>query len=98
MIGAAYFVGLTVGCFVCPYAIRRAGHIRSFAALAAIAAATALMLALWPHPVTWAILRAFTGFCFAGLWMVIEGWLNASTSNKTRGGLLSIYTISCAII
>jgi MFS family permease len=93
LVGAAYFVGLTAGCLVCPYAIRRAGHIRSYAALAAVAAAAALMLALWPHPVAWAVLRAATGFCFAGLWMVIEGWLNERATNRTRGGVLSIYTI-----
>jgi MFS family permease len=93
VIGAAYFVGLTVGCLVCPYAVRRAGHIRSFAALAAIAAAAALLLALWPHPASWTVLRATTGFCFAGLWMVIEGWLNQRSTNATRGGVLSVYTI-----
>lgn len=33
------------------------------------------------------------GFCFAGLYMVIESWLNGGADNQIRGRLLSIYMV-----
>src|SRR5665213_4538673 len=34
-VGSAYYVGYVLGCFVSPYLIRRAGHIRAFTVLSA---------------------------------------------------------------
>jgi MFS family permease len=42
-------------------------------------------------PLVWIAARAVTGFCFAGLFIVVESWLNASVTPKTRGQILSIY-------
>jgi MFS family permease len=36
-------------------------------------------------------LRAVTGFCFAGLFIVVESWLNGAATVQTRGQILSIY-------
>ncbi len=90
-IGAAQFFGFVIGCLICPFAVRRAGHIRAFAAFAAIAACSVLLLPMALHPVPWAILRAITGLCFAGLFMVIESWLNERASNEYRGRVFSVY-------
>ena len=38
-------------------------------------------------------MRLMTGFCFSGLYVVSESWLNGSASNETRGSILSIYFI-----
>ena len=38
-------------------------------------------------------MRLLSGFCFSGLYVVAESWLNGSTDNKNRGSLLSIYFI-----
>jgi hypothetical protein len=35
--------------------------------------------------------RALTGFCFAGLFMVVESWLNSASNSRIRGQILSIY-------
>jgi MFS family permease len=43
--------------------------------------------------VTWIGLRAVTGFCFAGMAMVIESWLNERATNETRGSILSVYRV-----
>lgn len=91
LIGTAYFVGFGAGCYYGGRIVRRAGHIRAFAAMASLASAIALVHALFPTPVLWWVLRGVTGFCFAVLYVVIESWLNEQSTNETRGQILSIY-------
>jgi MFS family permease len=93
LIGSAYFVGFVTGCLLGPYVVLRAGHIRAFTAMVAIAASVALAYALAPAPVAWAVFRAITGFCFAVLYLVIESWLNDHATNATRGLVMSAYTV-----
>ena len=38
-------------------------------------------------------MRLLAGFCFAGLYVVAESWLNGRATNETRGSLLSIYFV-----
>jgi MFS family permease len=91
MVMAAYFAGFIAGSLRCVDLIERAGHIRTFAALAAVASAAALTHVLLESPFVWAILRFIMGFCFAGLYMVMESWLNSMSDNTSRGRILSIY-------
>ncbi len=93
MLGSAYFVGFVLGCLVCPYVVKRVGHIRSFAVLAAIGSATILLQSQFVDLMVWGAMRVMMGFCFAGLTMVIESWLNDKTNNETRGRVLSVYTV-----
>lgn len=90
---SAYFAGFVAGCRINPAFIKSVGHIRTFVALASIASASALAHALFVDVLFWAILRAITGFCFAGLFMVIESWINERATNATRGRILSVYRI-----
>jgi MFS family permease len=71
--------------------IESVGHIRAFVAFGAIASTAPLLHLLVLNPVFWAAARALTGFCFAGLFIVVESWLNASATERTRGKILSIY-------
>ncbi|QPJ64823.1 MAG: MFS transporter [Candidatus Nitrohelix vancouverensis] len=91
-LGSTYFSGTVIGCLVCPHMVKRVGHIRSFVVLAATASAAILIQALLIDQAVWGALRMVMGFCFAGLAMVIESWLNDKTNNNTRGQVLSIYT------
>jgi MFS family permease len=91
IIMSAYFAGFIVGSLRCVYLIERAGHIRTFAALASVSSAATLAFILVESPVAWAILRAILGFCLAGLYMVTESWLNERSDNTNRGRVLSIY-------
>jgi MFS family permease len=88
---SAYFAGFIAGSLRCVYLIERAGHIRTFAAMASISSAVTLAFLLVESPIAWAILRAILGFCFAGLYMVTESWLNDRSDNTNRGRVLSIY-------
>lgn len=93
LVMAAYFAGFMAGSLSCVQIIERAGHIRTFAALASISSATTLAYLLFESPIAWAALRAITGFCFAGLYMITESWLNEKSDNTNRGRVLSIYTM-----
>ncbi|MEX2650708.1 MAG: MFS transporter [Alphaproteobacteria bacterium] len=93
VLGSAYFVGFVLGCIGGPYLVRRAGHIRTFAALSAVASTVVLAHPLALDPIVWWSLRAITGFCFAGLYVVIESWLNERSTNQNRGLIMAVYTI-----
>ena len=93
LIAAAYSVGFMVGCLSMPYIVRRVGHIRAFAVCAAIAASGVLVMPLAVHPGVWIPLRALSGVCFAGLFMVIESWLNERATRVNRGQVLATYMV-----
>jgi MFS family permease len=88
---SAYFLGFAAGTYICPALIRRVGHIRAFAAMAAVASAAAIGHALLVHPITWAVLRVITGACMVGLYMVIESWLNVLAPSQRRGRIFAFY-------
>ena len=91
LMGTGYFVGFLISCLFTARLIRSVGHIRVFAALAAIASAACLMLVLIIDPYAWVALRFVLGFCFAGLFMVIESWINGAVPNAERARVLSLY-------
>jgi len=90
---SAYFAGFIIGCRVNPTFIKNVGHIRTFVALASIASAATLVHPLAIDVAGWALLRATTGFCFAGLVMIIESWINERAVNANRGRVLSLYRV-----
>jgi MFS family permease len=93
ILGSSYFAGLMIGCFLCPAIIKRVGHIRAFTAFTAIVTITPLLHAISAEPPVWWGLRALNGLCFAGLYMVIESWLNAVSDTGTRGRIFASYTM-----
>ncbi|RLA12524.1 MAG: MFS transporter [Gammaproteobacteria bacterium] len=93
LVQSAYPVGSLLGCLIAPRLIMRVGHIRIFAALASIASTAALVHLITYDPWSWGAMRLLSGFCFSGLYIVAESWLNGSTDNKSRGSLLSIYFV-----
>ena len=93
LIGSAYFGGMFVGCIATPRIVAHAGHIRAFAALAAVTTVTALAYPLLPEPWAWAAIRSVTGFCFAGLYATVESWLHDKAENEVRGQVLALYQI-----
>jgi len=91
--GAAYFFGFTIGCLRGGELMRRVGHVRVFLAMGAVASAVPLLHGLVIQPIVWGTLRMLTGFCFAVLYVVIESWLNESSSNENRGVVFSTYAM-----
>ncbi|MEP9389218.1 MFS transporter [Mesorhizobium sp. KR9-304] len=91
--GTAYFGGFLLGCIFITRIMRAVGYVRSFSALAAMASAGTLLLVLVIDPVMWSAIRFVTGFCFAGLFTVMESWLNSGVQNHDRARVLALYRI-----
>lgn len=101
LIGTAYGVGFLFGCAAVPRLVRRVGHIRAFAALAALCALVAMAFATTFLPWLWVLLRFLMGIVLAGLFVIIEAWLAASTPKKARGGVIAFYLVAikgCVIL
>ncbi len=93
VIMAAYFAGFMVGTRYTEYALEKVGHIRVFAGLASIASSVVLVQALSVTPLTWTAMRFLFGGAMAGIYVVVESWLNDMATNRTRGRMLSVYML-----
>ncbi|MEM8706809.1 MAG: MFS transporter [Actinomycetota bacterium] len=91
---AAYYVGFLAGAVFTYRSLGRVGHLRVFAALASTGSASVLLHSLLVSPVSWSLMRVATGFCLAGLFIVIESWINDQATNATRGVLMSAYMVT----
>lgn len=90
---SCYYVGYLLGTFGAPRLVRKVGHIRVFAALAAVASATILVQGSFVNAGLWAVMRLGSGVCFAGIYVVAESWLNAGASRSNRGTVLAMYML-----
>ncbi|NOC82717.1 MFS transporter [Ruegeria sp. HKCCD6228] len=90
---SAYFLGFLGGSRLAPEMIRRVGHVRVFAALASFISAVMIMYPMLTNPIAWALGRVVIGFCFSGVYVTAESWLNNAASNENRGQALSLYMI-----
>jgi MFS family permease len=93
LIMSSYYVGYLVGTRIAPPLLRHVGHVRVFAALAAIASAAVLTQGVFVNPPVWAATRLLSGICFAGIYVVAESWLNDRASKNNRGRLLAVYML-----
>jgi MFS family permease len=90
---AAYFVGFLFGSWAAPKMIRQVGHVRVFAALGSLISAILVIYPVFPDWIVWTALRILAGFCFSGIYITAESWINNTASNDTRGQALSAYMI-----
>lgn len=92
---AAYYLGYMAGSMMTPGLVNTVGHVRVFAALTSIASVLILLQGVFVAPLPWTLVRIVFGFCFAGIYVVAESWLNGRVDNEHRGLLLSIYMLIC---
>ncbi|MEL6890608.1 MAG: MFS transporter [Actinomycetota bacterium] len=93
VIMAGYFAGFLLSPSAVVRMVPSVGHIRVFAGLASTASSAVLVHSVTSDPVSWTLMRFVFGFCAAGLYVVIESWLNDSAGPAIRGRMLSIYMI-----
>ena len=93
LIMSAYYVGYLGGTRIVSPLLRQVGHIRVFAALAAVASAAVLIQGSFVNPVVWGLMRLLSGVCFAGIYVVAESWLNDRATRQNRGRLFAIYMV-----
>ena len=90
---SAYFLGFLFSSRFTPELIRRVGHVRVFAALGSLVSAVLISYPILVEPWAWTIGRVIIGFCFCGVYITAESWLNDASSNENRGKSLSLYMI-----
>src|SRR6056297_3330414 len=93
LVMSGYFVGFLFGSRMAPDMIRRVGHVRVFAALGSLISAVMILYPVLPNPVAWGAGRILIGFCFSGVYVTAESWLNEAADNENRGKALSLYMI-----
>ncbi|MEN8683431.1 MFS transporter [Marivita sp.] len=93
LVMSAYFAGFLIASRVTPSMIRRVGHVRVFAALGSFVSAALLLFPTIQDPIAWILGRVVIGFCFCGVYVTAESWLNNSATNENRGQALSAYMI-----
>jgi MFS family permease len=93
LVMSAYFLGFLGGSRLTPTLIQRVGHVRVFAALGSMTSAILVLYPTLTDPAIWILLRVLIGFCFSGIYVTSESWLNNAVSNENRGKALSLYVI-----
>ena len=93
LIMASYYVGFFFGSTATERFVAGVGHIRVFAALASAASTAVLVHSVVVEPFTWMAMRFISGACAAGLYIVIESWLNDAASPINRGRMLATYMV-----
>jgi MFS family permease len=90
---SGYSGGMLLSALLTPRLVKNVGHVRAFAGLASIVSTVILLMPLWVNPYFWFSMRVISGLCTSGLFIVCESWLNAFSTNKMRGRVLSLYMI-----
>ncbi|MES0826963.1 MFS transporter [Ruegeria sp. SCP11] len=90
---ASYPLGALAGTALAPRLVENVGHIRAFSALASLVSIAAIVHLLTSDAISWSIMRLLGGFCYPGLYVITESWLNAKSENNTRAQVLSLYFI-----
>ncbi|MDG1265422.1 MAG: hypothetical protein P8O03_03785, partial [Ilumatobacter sp.] len=93
VIMAGYFAGFLIAPTPVVRMIASVGHIRVFAGLASMASSAVLVHSVFVNPPVWVAMRFVFGFCFAGLYIVIESWLIELSTPINRGRTLAVYMI-----
>lgn len=94
---AAFATGLMAGALKSSWFIERVGHIRSYAAFCALATIFTLMMGAFEAKAMWFLLRAGSGFCLGGSFLVIESWLSEQSPKERRGVIFAIYITVCQL-
>lgn len=93
VIMSSYFAGFLFGSRLTPGMIRNVGHVRVFSAMGSMISAVLVLYPLVLDVWTWSAFRLVIGFCFSGIYVTAESWLNNTATNETRGQALSAYMI-----
>ncbi|PWJ15814.1 MFS transporter [Jannaschia seohaensis] len=93
IITSGYFAGFLSGARLTPLLIRRVGHVRVFGALGGLMSAALIAFPLLSDPWSWTALRILIGLCMSGIYVTAESWLNAQSTNESRGTVLAAYMI-----
>jgi MFS family permease len=82
-----------MGAMIATMLLARVGHIRVYAACAAIFAVTTLALHFNTEIWWWGLARMIAGVSVALMFAAIESWMNFSLGSSVRGEVMSVYMV-----
>lgn len=97
VIAALNAVGFMIGAAIAPNAIRVFGNIRIYAAAAATAAVTVLLMHLALNVFAWGAIRLLQGISLALTFSSIEAWLGAAVPTAKRGRVGGFYHLMAKV-
>jgi MFS family permease len=92
-VGAMYSAGFMAGAWFGPTLLARVGHIRVFAAAAAMVTTCTLLLGSANDAISWGVLRGVMGFAVAFVFVSVDSWMSISVSRDERGGVMGVYQV-----
>jgi MFS family permease len=93
LVAAAYSAGFMMGAMIATMMLARVGHIRVYAACAAIFAVATLALHFSNDVWSWGLARMGAGVAVALMFAAIESWLSFSIGSRVRGEVMSVYMV-----
>lgn len=93
LVAAAYSAGFMMGAMIATMLFARVGHIRVYAACAAVFAVATLALHFADGVWAWGLARMAAGVAVALMFAAIESWLSFSITKAARGEVMSVYMV-----
>lgn len=93
MVMSGFYVGQVISSILSPRFIAWARHVPAYAILTAITAAAPAAFLIGSDVVAWTLARFLIGVGFAGIFIVIESWLNDRVANESRGRVFAVYIL-----
>ncbi len=93
LVAASYSAGFMMGAMIATMMLARVGHIRVYAACAAIFAVATLALHFTTDVWSWGLARMGAGLSVALMFAAIESWMSFSISSRVRGEVMSVYMV-----
>ncbi len=93
LVAAAYSAGFMLGAVIATTLLSRVGHIRVYAACAAVFSAATLALHFTGDVWSWGLARMAAGASVALMFAAIESWMNFAIGARVRGEVLSVYMV-----
>lgn len=93
LVAASYAAGFMMGAMIATMLLARVGHIRVYAACAAIFSVATLALHFTNDVWSWGLARMAAGVAVALLFAVAESWMSFSIHSRVRGEVMSVYMV-----
>ena len=93
LVAASYSAGFMMGAMIATVLFARVGHIRVYAACAAIFSVTTLALHFTADVWWWGVARMIAGMAVALMFAAVESWLSYSIGRHARGEVMSVYMV-----
>ena len=87
------FLGIALGSMLTLRMIQSVGHVRTFGVCAALVSIGPLIQAMDVYIYSWIFAQIIFGYGTAGMYIVIEAWLNHASPNEHRGKVFSAYSL-----